>query len=415
MRPIIAIPARYGATRLPGKPLREIAGKPLLAHVIARAQAFGEAEVVVASDDQRIIDLARQLGVDACLTGDCATGSDRLAALAALRGWPDAARVINLQGDEPLMPLSCLRAVLALLDSDPDAAAATLAIPVASIEEVFDPNVVKLVRDRQGRALYFSRAPLPWARDAWRSARRELPPGQAWLRHLGLYAYRVGSLRRFAQLPPSVLETVESLEQLRLLENGLPIQVGLAPEAIPAGVDTEEDLRRVEELISGSRPWRVLFVCLGNICRSPLSEAYARQRAAALGLKLEVDSAGTLSYHAGERADEGTFELAARRGLDISAHRARQVTVADFSHYDLVLAHDAHNLVELGSRCPPPLLDKVRRLMDFAPDSGHGDVPDPYGGGPPAFDRAFQCIREGVDGLLQDLMRRTLPRPGERR
>lgn len=414
VKPIIAIPARLGASRLPGKPLRDIAGKPLIAHVIARAQAFGAADVVVATDDNGIAAVAREAGVQVCMTGsEHATGSDRLAEVAQRLAWPDQAIVINLQGDEPLMPLACLHAVMNCLRQDPQAAAATLATPITGIDEVFDPNCVKLVRDVNGRALYFSRAPLPWARDAWSGDSKAWVKDGPWLRHLGLYAYRAATLRRFAELERTPLERVESLEQLRLLENGLPIAVALAPEPIPAGVDTEADLQRVARILARPRPLRVLFVCLGNICRSPLSAAYARQRADEMGLALHIESAGTLSYHSGEQADAGTFEIAARLGLDISGHRARQVRPEDFTDFDHVLAHDAHNLMELGARCPPALLGKVRRLMDFAPASGHRDVPDPYGGGPAAFDRSFDCIRDGVDGLLKELARRSPQRSGE--
>jgi 3-deoxy-manno-octulosonate cytidylyltransferase (CMP-KDO synthetase) len=251
---VIAIPARFGASRLPGKPLRLIAGLPLIAHVIKRAQLLPGAVIVVATDDSRIAGIAEDLGVRSAMTrSEHATGSDRLAEVADQLGWSDSTVVVNLQGDEPLMPASCLLAVVAALEQDGGAAAATLATEVTDIAEMFDPACVKVVCDQRGRALYFSRAPLPWARDAFARSRETLPPTPA-LRHVGLYAYRAGTLRRFAQLPKSPLEQAESLEQLRLLENGLAIAVRLAPEAIPPGIDTPEDLERFAQRLSTELP-----------------------------------------------------------------------------------------------------------------------------------------------------------------
>lgn len=250
-RVVVAIPARMAASRLPGKPLAEIGGRPLIAHVIERARALSRAQCVVATDDERIAAAARSAGVDAVLTrADHPTGSDRLAELGEHLGWSGREIVVNLQGDEPLMPLSCLREVVAALRADPGAAAATLATPISEAREAFDPSCVKVVVARNSRALYFSRAPIPWARDAFAQSRDHLPDGLPMLRHLGLYAYRAETLRRFASLPQGRLERVESLEQLRLLENGLPIALRLAPEPIPPGVDTPEDLERVRRLLA---------------------------------------------------------------------------------------------------------------------------------------------------------------------
>lgn len=406
-RLIIAMPARYGASRLPGKPLLEIAGKPLIAHVIERAAQMPGCERVVATDDPRIADVARSLGVDAVLTRtDHPTGSDRLAEVAERLGWPDDSIVVNLQGDEPLMPLSCLHAVVDALREDPGAAAATLATPIVHAAEVHDPACVKVVADQRGRALYFSRAPIPWARDAWAQDRQALPPGLPVQRHLGLYAYRAGTLRRFAALKQTPLERYESLEQLRLLENGLAIALRAAPEAIPPGVDTPADLARVAQLLMTARPARrrrVLFVCMGNICRSPLAEAVARQRFAELGLAVDVASAGTIAYHQGEPADRGALGIAAVERLDLSAHRARQVRASDFEDYDLILALDDRNLADLQARCPAPQRRKLSRLLDFAPACGHREVPDPYGGSLAVFAEALALIRAGVDGLAQHL------------
>lgn len=242
---IVAIPARHAATRLPGKPLRLLAGEPLVLHVARRALAAGAREVWVATDDERIVDALAGSGVQTALTSSAhASGSDRLAECAGIAQWDDDAIVVNLQGDEPFAPAAGIRAVAqALVDSD--AQMATLAAPITEASALFDPNTVKLVRDASGHALYFSRAPIPWHRDAFASDREALPEGQ-WLRHIGIYAYRVGFLRRFAAMAPGRLEQIESLEQLRALEAGVRIAVALSPEPFPAGVDTIEDLARAE-------------------------------------------------------------------------------------------------------------------------------------------------------------------------
>jgi 3-deoxy-manno-octulosonate cytidylyltransferase (CMP-KDO synthetase) len=183
-------------------------------------------------------------GVEVCMTrADHASGSDRLAECAALCGWADDAIVVNLQGDEPFAPAAGIREVACALAED-NAPMATLATPIADAHEVFDPNVVKLVRDARGRALYFSRAPLPWARDAFAMHRNVLPEGVPFLRHIGIYAYRAGFLAQYARLARTPLEQAESLEQLRVLEHGHAIAVRLTPEPFPPGIDTEADLAR---------------------------------------------------------------------------------------------------------------------------------------------------------------------------
>jgi len=242
---IVAIPARYGATRLPGKPLRLIAGEPMVVHVARRALAAGASEVVVATDDARIADALAGQDLHVCMTAaGHASGTDRLAECAAQRGWADDRIVVNLQGDEPFAPPEGIREVAAVLAAG-DAEMATLATPIEDAHTLFDPNAVKLVRDARGLALYFSRAPIPWQRE--RFARDRLGPvaGSA-LRHIGIYAYRAGFLRTFSQLPPGRLEQLEALEQLRVLEAGYRIAVGLSPVAFPPGVDTEADLVRAE-------------------------------------------------------------------------------------------------------------------------------------------------------------------------
>ncbi len=244
---IVAIPARYGSTRLPAKPLREIGGVPMVVRVAQRALQAGASQVVVAVDDQRIADALAGLGVDICMTrSDHASGSDRLAECAGLYGWADDAIVVNLQGDEPFAPAAGIRAVAQALAGD-DAPMATLATPIIDAEELFDPNVVKLVRAVNGRAMYFSRAPLPWARDGFAADRHALPSGSPFLRHIGIYAYRAGFLACYARLPRTPLEQTESLEQLRVLEHGHPIAVRLSPEPFPPGIDTEADLERAEQ------------------------------------------------------------------------------------------------------------------------------------------------------------------------
>ena len=244
---IVAIPARHGSTRLPGKPLRDIGGLPMVVRVAQRALQAGASRVVVAVDDERIAEaLAGQREVQICMTRrDHASGSDRLAECAEQLGWADDSIVVNLQGDEPFAPAAGIRAVAQALAGD-DAPMATLATPIIDAEELFDPNVVKLVRTGNGRALYFSRAPMPWARDAFAADRHALPSGTPFLRHIGIYAYRAGFLRRYTQLPRTPLEQTESLEQLRVLEHGHAIAVRLTPEPFPPGIDTEADLERAE-------------------------------------------------------------------------------------------------------------------------------------------------------------------------
>ena len=246
----VVIPARYASTRLPGKPLRLIAGRTMIEHVHARARASGAAEVVIATDDERIADACARFGADVALTDPGhASGTDRLAEVARARGYADDDLIVNVQGDEPLLPPANVAEVAALLAATPSAAVATLATPIGSLEEYQDPNVVKVVRDCAGLALYFSRAPIPWVREPATEAERYAGA----LRHVGLYAYRAGALRRLAALAPTALETRERLEQLRALEHGLGIAVGIAAEPPGPGVDTEQDLARVAALLAGAR------------------------------------------------------------------------------------------------------------------------------------------------------------------
>lgn len=247
---VVAIPARFASTRLPGKPLRLLAGEPLILHTVRRALDAGAREVWVATDDSRIAEALQGSGVRIAMTvPGHASGTDRLAECARIAGWPDDTIVVNLQGDEPFAPAEGIRAV-AQLPGSSGAPMATLATPVQDIGQLLDPNAVKVVLASSGDALYFSRAPLPWPRDAFADDRDTLPPGGHWLRHIGIYAYRAGFLQAFAAMPPGRLETIESLEQLRVLEAGHRIAVGLAPAPFPPGVDTMDDLERAAHFLA---------------------------------------------------------------------------------------------------------------------------------------------------------------------
>jgi 3-deoxy-manno-octulosonate cytidylyltransferase (CMP-KDO synthetase) len=247
----VVIPARYGSARLPGKALREIAGKPMVRWVYERACAAGAAEVLIATDDERIVSAARGFGATAVLSpSECASGTDRIAHVARERAWPAEDVVVNLQGDEPLMPPALIAQVAALLAAHPRAQIATLAAPVESVRELLDPNVVKVVSDAAGRALYFSRAPIPFNRDgASGGVATQRDCGGA-RRHVGIYAYRVAALIELARLPVGALEECEKLEQLRALANGLTIQVADAREPPGQDVNTLADLERVSALMA---------------------------------------------------------------------------------------------------------------------------------------------------------------------
>ena len=243
---IVAIPARYAASRLPGKPLRLIAGEPMVVHVARRAIAAGASQVVVATDDIRIAEAVAHYPVTVCMTRiDHPSGTDRLAECAAQLNWSDQQIIVNLQGDEPFAPAAGIRAVAEVLEYS-EAPMATLATEITDTETYFDSNAVKVVRASNGNALYFSRAPMPWQRDRFANDRVSTPQTGA-LRHIGIYAYRAGFLKTFTQLPMGQLEQFEALEQLRVLESGYSIAVGISPETFLPGVDTEADLARAEQ------------------------------------------------------------------------------------------------------------------------------------------------------------------------
>src|SRR5690606_4666497 len=231
----VIIPARYGSTRFPGKPLVDIGGKPMIRHVHERALESGAARVLVATDDARIAAAAQGFGAEVVMTrSDHPSGTDRLAEVVEQLGLHDPAIVVNLQGDEPLMPPGLVRQTAEALAQRQEADIATLATPIVTRTDVFDPNVVKVVRDRDGYALYFSRAPIPWDRDNFKQADGPLTAG--YLRHLGIYGYRVSFLRRYPCLSEVELERAESLEQLRALWHGARIYVGVANELPGPGV-----------------------------------------------------------------------------------------------------------------------------------------------------------------------------------
>ncbi len=247
------VPARYASTRLPGKPLLDIAGRPMVVWVAERARASGAKEVWVATDHDEVARVVKQHGFEVCLTSpDCASGTDRLAEVAAQLNWPDEAVVVNVQGDEPLIEPELIRATADTLARHSAAAMATVCHPLHDIDEVMSPNVVKVVLDQAGYALYFSRAPIPYARDTWAQV-RELPVGLPVFRHVGLYAYRAGFLHAYPRLERPAIEVFESLEQLRALWHGYKIAVLTTEQPSPPGVDTAEDLAKVRALFSASR------------------------------------------------------------------------------------------------------------------------------------------------------------------
>ncbi len=254
----VVIPARYASTRLPGKPLADIGGQPMIVRVLERAKSAGAADVWVATDDARVVVAVEAAGGQALMTqADHPSGTDRLGEVVRRLGWADEDIVVNVQGDEPLIDPEVIAAVARALAADPDAAIATAAHALHDAADVFNPNVVKVVCDERGRAMYFSRAPIPWARDAWADRAPgnmpQLPAGLPVLRHVGLYAYRVGFLKRYATLAPSPIEQWEALEQLRALWHGYGISVLVLDGAPPAGVDTVDDLERVRAVFAAER------------------------------------------------------------------------------------------------------------------------------------------------------------------
>jgi 3-deoxy-manno-octulosonate cytidylyltransferase (CMP-KDO synthetase) len=246
----VVIPARYGSARLPGKVLLDIAGKPMIQWVYERACASRALEVLIATDDLLIVSAAHSFGAQTIMTAPThRSGTDRIAEVARLPGWEDSDIVVNVQGDEPLIPPALIDQVGAVLESNPGAQIATLATAIGSIAEFMDPNAVKVVTDREGRALYFSRAPIPWDRDGATAGVVSQKSFSGARRHVGIYGYRVGGLLRLAALEATPLEQQEKLEQLRALENGFEIRVADGVEPPGPDVNTAADLERVSALL----------------------------------------------------------------------------------------------------------------------------------------------------------------------
>ncbi|WP_415881397.1 3-deoxy-manno-octulosonate cytidylyltransferase [Neptuniibacter sp. QD72_48] len=247
----VIIPARYASTRFPGKPLADLNGKPMVQHVYERACESEADRVLIATDDQRIADVAQSFGAEVCMTSsDHPSGTDRLQQVVSDLGYYADDIVVNVQGDEPLVPARIINQVAHNLRAEPEASIATLSEPITDIESLLNPNVVKVVSDVRGMALYFSRAPIPWPRNSFAedTNRNVMPEGFAWQRHIGIYAYRVKLLNDFVKWPPAPIEETECLEQLRAMWNGARIHVAEADEQPPAGVDTPEDLERLRRL-----------------------------------------------------------------------------------------------------------------------------------------------------------------------
>ena len=246
----VVIPARFESTRLPGKPLLDIAGQPMIAHVCQRAREAEAEEIVVATDDKRIFDKVNELGFQAVMTDkNHQSGTERIHEVAELLGWGDDDIVVNLQGDEPLIPPAYIQEVALALANQNKAGITTLAAEIIDAEEVFNPNSVKVVLDHQGYALYFSRAAIPWDRDSFSKDEGEISKAMPYLRHIGMYAYTVKFLKNYCSWQPSILESIESLEQLRILWYGQAILVKTVVKTPEAGVDTQADLERVEKVL----------------------------------------------------------------------------------------------------------------------------------------------------------------------
>ena len=247
----VVIPARYASTRLPAKPLKEIAGKPMIQHVYERACESDATQVIIATDDARIEAVAQSFGAHVCMTSAAHnSGTDRLQEVVTQLGLGETDIVVNVQGDEPLIPHAVINQVAANLAASHYASMATLSEPIHSLDDFRNPNIVKAVADQTGKALYFSRAPIPWPRDHFaKSGVNALPDNFPAQRHIGIYAYRVALLNRFITWPQAILEQIESLEQLRVLANGEAIHIADACAAVPGGVDTEADLMRVKAIL----------------------------------------------------------------------------------------------------------------------------------------------------------------------
>lgn len=246
----IVIPARYASSRLPGKPLIMLAGKPMIQHVYERALATGMQDIVIATDDNRIEAVAKGFGAEVVLTSEKhENGTERIAEVAQIKGWHSEDVIVNLQGDEPLIPQALIELTAQGLIDHPDAGMSSICTPIHADEDVFNPNIVKVVLNKENYALYFSRAPIPWDRDQYQHDKSQKTIKMPVYRHIGMYGYRVSFLQQYAQMNPCVLETTEALEQLRALWYGVKIHMGIIEQAPSHGVDTLEDSKRVEQLL----------------------------------------------------------------------------------------------------------------------------------------------------------------------
>lgn len=247
----IVIPARYGSSRLPGKPLIELAGKPMVQHVYERAVETGIKDIVIATDDQRIFDAAKGFGANVIMTRvDHENGTERIAEVAQKMGWQDDDVIVNLQGDEPLIPRALVELTAKGLLENPEAGMSSLCTPITSAEDAFDPNAVKTVLDNKGFAMYFSRAPIPFDRDLYKNTQEQITKLAPVYRHIGMYGYRVSFLKQYSEMEMTALEQAECLEQLRALCYGVKIHMSVIEQAPGHGVDTPDDVKRVEIQLS---------------------------------------------------------------------------------------------------------------------------------------------------------------------
>ena len=421
----VVIPARYGSSRLPAKPLMDIAGKPMVVHVYERALLSKAKTVVVATDDERIAQALKPYGAKVVMTSpNHPSGTDRLQEVAAKMRWDDDDIIVNVQGDEPLIPPEVINQVAANLANNRQAGIATLAEAIEDVGQLSNPNIVKLVRDANNMAMYFSRAPMPWARDAFAQGIKELPVKDLYWRHLGIYAYKVSFLNAYVKWSPAVLEQVEALEQLRALYYGVKIHVDKACVSLPAGVDTQEDLERVRAIVAQQKAAQapkvveknpnadkinVLFVCLGNICRSPTAEGVFKTMVEKSGWKdlFNIDSAGTAAYYVGEPPDKRAQKHAKARGYDLSKLRARFISPQDFKKFDHILVMDKKNFAEMEKvqkYCKDPKA-KLQLFLDYHPSQQQGlEVPDPYNGSDSGFEIVLDLVEPAAENLLKTLL-----------
>ena len=250
----IVIPARFASTRFPGKPLEKLAGRPVIEHVYKCASNSEATAIIIATDDERIAETATKFGADVCMTSSQhQSGTERINEVIEQRNLSDSEIIVNLQGDEPLMPASCLNQVAGMLLTEPSAVMATLSAPITDSDDIFNSNIVKVVCNRDQSALYFSRAPIPWQRGKFEDRQIDFDCNFVWKRHIGLYAYRASFIKKYIELSPGPLEIIESLEQLRVLWHGYKLIVAEANELPGPGIDTREELEKAEQYMSSHK------------------------------------------------------------------------------------------------------------------------------------------------------------------